>query len=352
MKKLKKTCGSGITNQVRILLHVVFWVLSYFILLQVFSLGKTPVQVDFLYDFLFHLFLLAAVYVNLYVLLPGVKRMTGWIFYGFQMLLLVSIITWLNLKFFNEWSAVIFPDFYFISYYSAKEVAQTILEYLIITTLLKFSKSWFTVNELQRRLLEAEKEKVQLELTSLKAQVNPHFFFNTLNGLYAMSFKNNPVLATSILQLSDLMRYFIYDATAETVPLEKEINMLQDYTSLMKMRADEGADIDFEIKGDPSGKHISPLLFISFLENAFKHGVKGARENTFIHTLIEIETARISFKISNNKGQADEPGFKIKGGSGLENVKRRLELLYPLKHLLTIKEDENKFEVDLQLITV
>ncbi|WP_336517309.1 sensor histidine kinase [Pollutibacter soli] len=335
----------------RIALHVMFWCLSFYILLQAFSYGNKPATVDFIYCSLFHLFLVPPVYFNLYFLLPKTGNKISWFLYPVILVTLISLFAWLNVGFFNNWSATLFPDYYFISFYSWKEIAGIIFIYVAITTLLTLSKSWFAVNELQKQLLQAEKEKIHLELASLKSQINPHFFFNTLNGIYAMSFKNNPDLAAAVIRLSDLMRYFIYDSAAERVPLEKEIKVLDDYQSLMRLRADKTADIRMKVTGDPEGRSIAPLLLISFLENAFKHGIKGARENTFVDLVIEISPNLIKFSLSNNKGKADESDVREQGGIGLENVKRRLELLYPAKYTLDVIENDETYRIDLNLKT-
>src|SRR5690606_9082492 len=123
--------------------------------------------------------------------------------------ILILVFSWLNILFFNKWSAGIFPDLYFISYYTIWEVALILFIYIALTTLIKLSRSWFQVNELKQQLLQTEKEKAGIELQALKSQINPHFFFNTLNGLYGMSLNKDENLPGSILRLSDLMRYFI-----------------------------------------------------------------------------------------------------------------------------------------------
>ena len=333
----------------RVSLHVIFWCCSFLVLLYMFSYGEKPRRVDVLYDFLFHIFLLILVYVNLYIAFPANKKTKSWLWYILLISGLIAGLAWLNMKFFNDWSASIFPGFYFISYFTWREIAAIFFIYLSVTSLLKLSKSWFAVNELEKKLLQAETEKIQLELAALKSQVNPHFFFNTLNGLYALSFKNNPVLASSILQLSDLMRYFIYESKAETVALEKEIKMMSDYIALMKIRVDDQADIQFQVQGEQEGKKIAPLLFISFLENAFKHGVQGSAGKTFIHLNIVIEQQKLLLQIENNKGKSVDAGLKQEGGFGLKNVKRRLTLLYPGEHELKLKETEDIFKAELQI---
>jgi sensor histidine kinase YesM len=330
-------------------LHILFWALSYFILLNVFGYESVFSKVDYLYCFLFHLFLIPAVYISIYYIFPITGKKKKWSVYLILNGILVLALSWLNISFFNNWSAVLFPGYYFISYYSLTQVALIISIYIVISTLFKLSKSWFLLNDLQRKLLEAEKEKMDIELRGLRSQINPHFFFNTLNGLYALSLQNNPVLPSSILQLSGLMRYFIYDSKSERVPLDKEIAMIKDYIGLMKLRTEAETPIAFDIVGDIENHTIAPLIFISFIENAFKHGLHAENKQIEIHLGMIIEEDKIDFHIKNRKGNMLNEQFKNSEGIGLENVRRRLSLLYPGKHKLQINEDGALFEVQLEI---
>ncbi len=330
-------------------LHLLFWLVSYYILLNFFGYESSFSKIDYLYCFLFHLFLIPAVYLSIRIILPGTGKNGKWILYFLFNALLGLILSWLNVMFFNSWSAILFPGFYFISYLSWQQVAGIIITYIALSTLLKLSESWFQLNDLQRKLLEAEKEKMDFELRGLKTQINPHFFFNTLNGLYALSLQNNPVLPASILQLSGLMRYFIYDSKSATVTLDQEIAMLKNYIGLMKLRAEDNTDIQFDIYGDTEYYAIAPLLFISFIENAFKHGIQEGDKMISINIQLHILNKQILFHVNNKKGKVVEEQFKNNEGIGLENVKRRLSLLYPDKHILEINENEYEFEVKLEI---
>ena len=221
--------------------------------------------------------------------------------------------------------------------------------YIGITSLLKLSKSWFAVSELQRKLLESEKEKVDIELKALRSQINPHFFFNTLNSIYSMTLEKDERLPSTVLQLSDMMRYFLYESREDSVPLDKEIKVLEDYIALQKIRSNEKLEVQLNINGDADSQKIAPFLLITFLENAFKHGAKGSTGAAFIRVALQVAENQLNFRIENNKGSVDEiemPGHK---GLGLENVKRRLELLYPTRHQLKITDNNEKFIVDLLL---
>jgi sensor histidine kinase YesM len=189
----------------------------------------------------------------------------------------------------------------------------------------------------------------QMELKALRSQINPHFFFNTLNSIYSMALEKDDRLPNTVLQLSDLMRYFLYESKGELVPLQKEIDILQDYISLQKLRSGNMLETTAGIQGNTDGLHIAPLLLITFVENAFKHGAKGNTGKTFVHLKLKIEGRHLNFRLENNLGEAEELTADRHKGVGLENVKRRLQLLYPGNYQLHTGKEENSFVVQLHL---
>lgn len=337
-------------NYIRILLHVIFLVFSFYVLLNIFKTGNRPDKIDFIYTGLFMLILIPAIYINLELLIPRLARGTKWPWYALSLALIIIFFTWINLKFFQDWSSLLMPDWFFISYYTWWEIVLFFAAFIAITTLLKLSKSWFIVNDLNRQLLIAEKEKVQIELQALKAQINPHFFFNTLNGIYSMALDKDERLADTVLQLSGLMRYFLYDSKEELVPLKKELQMLQDYIALQKIRSADRLDVEESVETAEGDEKIAPLLLITFIENAFKHAPKSSTVNAFIKMKLLLHQKKLIFQIENNKGPVNENDTSLYSGLGLKNVKRRLELLYPRKHELEIHDTPDLFKVKLQLI--
>jgi sensor histidine kinase YesM len=333
----------------RIIQHLAFWVLSFFVFLYIFKTGAKPEKVDYVYTILFQLSLLPAVYINIELLLPKLGNSKRILIYLVSLIVLIILFAWINYNFFDNWSAKVFPDYFFISYFTFREIILFFIVCIIITMLLKLSKSWFLVSRLQKELLEKEKQKAEVELKALKAQINPHFFFNTLNSIYSMALDKDERLPGTVLQLSDLMRYFLYESKDNFVPLEKELAVTDNYIALQKIRSNEQLNVQIYKYGEVSGQQIAPLLLITFLENAFKHGAKGSSENTFIRIDIKVEKNKLSFEVENNKGIIDEVNTAEHNGLGLENVKRQLELLYPGKHLLNIKDEPDRFTVSLQL---
>ena len=191
--------------------------------------------------------------------------------------------------------------------------------------------------------LKAEKSKSELEM--LQAQINPHFFFNTLNNLYALTIKNSEKAPEVILKLSEMMRYTIYEGKKDLVPIKDEINYLSNYIELHKIRYRNKVDIQFNHDID-SGVEIAPLLFIIFLENAFKHGLEKNHDNGYIHMNLEGNTQHIHFRIENN---FDLKQKEETAGIGLSNLKRRLDLTYPKKYELNISTKNNVYFVDLKI---
>ena len=333
----------------RIIQHLAFWVLSFFVFLYLFKTGAEPEKIDYVYTILFQLTLLPAVYINIELLLPTLGNSKRILFYLLSLITIIILFAWINYNFFDKWSAKVFPDYFFISYFTFREVILFFIVYTIITMLLKLSKSWFVVSQLQKELLEKEKQKTEVELKALKAQINPHFFFNTLNSIYSMALDKDDRLPNTVLQLSDLMRYFLYKSKDNFIPLEKELTVVNDYIALQKLRSGAQLNIGTKMSGEINDQQIAPLLLITFLENAFKHGAKGSSENTFIRLDIKVERNKLNFVVENNKGLIDDVNTDGYNGLGLENVKRQLELLYPGKHLLNIKDQPNRFSVALQL---
>ncbi|SNR56381.1 sensor histidine kinase [Lutibacter flavus] len=193
------------------------------------------------------------------------------------------------------------------------------------------------------RSLKAEKSKAELSL--LRAQINPHFFFNTLNNLYALTIKNSKQAPDVILKLSDMMRYTIYEGEKERVKLGDEIEYLNNYIELHKIRHKKTVNISFNHDIDTS-LSIAPLLYIILLENAFKHGIETLTENAFIHINLYEDTDFIYFKIENN---FDPKEISEAKGIGLTNLKLRLALIYPKKHELTVDKTNNTYKVTLKI---
>jgi two-component system, LytTR family, sensor histidine kinase AlgZ len=184
-------------------------------------------------------------------------------------------------------------------------------------------------------------EKLNAELMLLKSQVNPHFFFNTLNNLYGLVAKDSGKAQELILKLSDMMRYSIYEGEKETVTIQQEIDFLRNYIELHKMRYHKQISVDFNCTIVQNAQ-VVPLLFIILLENAFKHGVENLRENAYLKMNLTVDNKQIHFTIENNYEKTEN-----ESGIGLKNLKRRLELSYPNQHELHFSVTENIYQSQL-----
>jgi two-component system sensor histidine kinase AlgZ len=218
----------------------------------------------------------------------------------------------------------------------------------VVTTAACFSslslgKQWFLK---QREFLQAQQEKITAELQLLKAQVHPHFLFNTLNNIYSFSLDRSPKTSELILKLSSLLSYMLYDCKAEEVRLEKEVEIMKDYIDLEKERYGNKLEISWTVEGDIRNNFISPLLMLPFLENAFKHGASEQIEKPWMGVDISVVNNTLKFKITNSKNEYISNSNK---GIGINNVKKRLGFLYPGKHELKINDEGDFFSVSLMV---
>lgn len=214
--------------------------------------------------------------------------------------------------------------------------------FVFMSTAVKFMMDWF-VNEKERRVLE--NEKLIAELAFLRSQINPHFLFNCLNNIYSLAYQKSDKTPEAILKLSEIMRYMLYESNDLKVDLGKEIRYLENFIELQKLRFKEDSHVQLHISGDNLNQKVVPLVLISFVENAFKHGIITDPENPVKIDII-IETGKLVFKISN---KASVQNKDYTGGIGLSNVRRRLDLLYPEKYALSISHSKGYYSAELFL---
>lgn len=235
-------------------------------------------------------------------------------------------------------------------FYSSLYIVQTTVITLFIVIfigMLHFAVDWF---EFEARQREVENQKLTAELNFLKAQINPHFLFNTLNNLYYLVFTKSDAATEVIAKLSQMMRYMIYDSNHPKVPLTREIEYMQNYIDLEKLRLNNEVPIRFEVHGNVKDVMITPLVLITFLENAFKHGVSNDKPGTWITIRIDIENGQCTYTVENSKlPTAQVKNANGKSGIGLQNVKRRLELSYPDHYLLHTENLNDRYKVQLKI---
>jgi sensor histidine kinase YesM len=281
-------------------------------------------------------------YVNNKLLVPKVLKQQGLIFYILTGLALVGIsypliAQLLILLPFNSRMGDLFPNNPF-----SLENAFGAIAILLVSLPVALALQWSKQNS---RIISLEKEKAQTELDLLKQQLNPHFFFNTLNNLYALSLQQSKQTPESILQLSELMRYVIYKAKEPAVPVTEEVKYLEDYMQLQQIRLQRKPDVQFKQDIGDDTPPVAPLLLIVLVENAFKHGIEHAAEHAFLHLSLQASANRLYFSCVNSFEQ--DSGKTA--GIGLANLKKRLALLYPGKHLLKTAIENHTFKAELEL---
>ncbi|WP_157716134.1 sensor histidine kinase [Roseivirga echinicomitans] len=234
-----------------------------------------------------------------------------------------------------------------VFFYSAGGVANTASDFLVVyglSTCLFFINEWYIK---ERKLRELETQKLQAELDLLKGQINPHFLFNALNTVHVLIKKDQDLARQTLERFSDLLSHQIYEVNNEVIPLKNEIDNLSNYIHLQKMRFENQMEVKWKVNGKLSDLVISPMLFLNFVENAFKHGDNVENGRVMIEIRMSVMERRMDFTCSNSIVAGKKQGNVL--GVGIANVKRRLELIYPERHELTIGQTENLFSVHLIL---
>jgi two-component sensor histidine kinase len=334
-------------RRLRYTLHLLIWCVLYFLPYLVFHEHTTNIYTMFSHpgDFVHlasSLLLIGFTYFNFFVLIPGLYFKRSYVVYLLIVFAGFLVVVWLPGACMN-----MVPGVEGGPPALAGENQQPFFfgkNYNIILFLL----SVFIAMSIQTRLrlLSIERERLNAELSFLKAQINPHFLFNSLNSIYSLAIQRSDRTADAVVQLSSLMRYIMRDAKADRVELQKELDYILNYVDLQKTRLGDTVDIQISINGDPNGYSIVPLVLMSFVENAFKHGV-NPDENSRIKIDFKIGEGVLAFYIVNNKVQS-VPSEEY-SGIGIENTEQRLEHLYPGRHTLKIIDAKDTFTVNLSL---
>lgn len=287
------------------------------------------------------------VYFNLYYLISNYLSQKTFLVYSLLLLLVVGIVSVLRaLVLYIMYSG--FPVYQEYIFWHIDDMFYINMSIAAGSTLLKIFSDWMRH---QRDKKELETQTMQSEIRFLKSQINPHFLFNTLNSLYALTLKKSDTAPEIVIKLSEMMRYMLYECNERRVPLRKEVNYLQNYIDLEKLRQGQHGKISFQIRGEVKDQQIAPLLFIPFLENSFKHGLNAQLNEGFVHIILEIRDNIVELKIENSKPASQPlriPGPRS-GGIGLVNVRRRLDLLYPETYKLQIKDAPDAYKINLIL---
>lgn len=330
-----------------LLIHLSFWWVYFSFFYYQVSFGKPGEETDLteaLVTTILHIgFIATLAYINYFIFLPRLIHKKNLFAYLLEFLPLFAIFItmYVYVKRVQMANNEHIGYFYSIKFIVQHSVGTIFI--VIFVGMLKFAEDWL---ELEAKRKEVENEKLMAELTFLKAQINPHFLFNTLNNLYYLAFTNSPNTTEVIAKLSQMMRYMIYDSNHAKVLLSKEIEYIENYISLEKLRLNNQIPITFDIEGNISQTQIVPLILITFLENAFKHGVSNNSTDAYIIVKLSVTKNELIYIVENSKLKSSN---HEKSGIGLRNVKRRLDLSYSNKYQLVVEDTESDYKVNLTL---
>jgi hypothetical protein len=337
-----------IISNKRILQHIAFWAFYVVIYTINYTFAPNVKNRTIGETFVFlpgHMFF---TYFQMYWLVPNFLLTKKYFSYFlFSIMILVIALTysrWAGSYFLN-WNQQ-YAGSWFLHYVVG--YGRAAFSYLPVAALAVSIKLYKGVLRERDRALIAETERVKMELDMLRSQLHPHFLFNTLNNLYSLTLTSSAAASTVVLHLSDLLRYILYECADATVPLEKELSMLKKYVELEKLRYGNRLDVAFTVTGETKDLWIAPLLLLPFIENSFKHSTSEHIEQCWINMHVHVAADKFTFQVINSR--IDKiPGEQLAGGIGLQNVRKRLALLYPEKHDLKITEEEELFSLKLQI---
>ncbi|MFT4749946.1 MAG: hypothetical protein ACJATN_000679 [Neolewinella sp.] len=334
----------------KIFLHVAFWAMyaSYFFYSISYGRRGEPDWDQIVPDFLFHISSLMVIsYVNYFYFLPRLLKngkVEQYVVTYVPVFLILAYLMLLGKQYLRD--GFTFEDSWMYSLRFGLYVFVSTFFVMAFVGLIKFVEDYF---ELEARSRELENRQLTSELRFLKAQINPHFLFNTLNNLYYLAVNKSDQTPEVVAKLSGMMRYMIHESNVEKVPLSKEVAYMENYLDLEKLRLNEEVPITFEVEGDVAGARITPLILITFLENAFKHGIGNNGGDSWITVSLTVSNGTLNYRVANSLLPQSEKTVREASGLGLANVRRRLDLSYPDKYNLDVAEDDERYRVHLQI---
>lgn len=326
--------------------HFFFWMLVfglwYFLRYEDYALEATAFKVTLIKvsD------LALMVYLTNYLLIPQLLYKKRYLLFGVVFICMIVISSFIKMNILGHVTNN--PSLLNLSGNWKARIYDNVIPHFFLVLSGAAFKLMMDYTRMQQRMVEMAKEKAEAELNFLKSQINPHFLFNSLNSVYFLIDKNNADARGALHKFSAMLRYQLYEMNGDKVPVEKEIEYLQDYIGLQKLRKDEHYEVSFSCAPEVRGFSLEPLLLIPFVENAFKHISHQENQLNFIRLQLGMNDGRFGFTIENSKEPIEKPG-NHHSGIGLNNVRRRLELLYPRKHQLTITNGVDIFSVNLSI---
>lgn len=341
-----KKMNMPLNKTVRISVHVFFWVCAWFFFIFYYKRYSEVNSYTLFASVINLLAAIATVYTFNYHLIPKILLKNEWkkfiayafvaivLFFYIELLLTLFLVVKLlddEQRLFPEMIDVVmlFFNMFFV---------------VFIAIAIKFYKRWSEKDYLEQKV---QKEKVEVELQMLKTQINPHFLFNTLNSIYVLAMKKSDQTADTVMKLSDMLDYILYKIDAPVIPVSTEIQIIENYIELEKIRFTNRVNLNFTYDFKSKDIQIPPMLIIPFIENAFKHGVAKSMEKSWIKISINETGQELDIAVSNSKSQT--PAKSKTGGIGLVNVKKRLDILFRDSYKLDISEKNNSYDVFLSI---
>lgn len=337
-------------NHSPLLFNSVLWSLIFITLLIVFTKGHTPIKVDLAYTVVFTLFLTLPVVLNFYILIPRFLKNERYLLYVILFILIGLLSALMIDKSLHLVLDSIFPNLFFISYPAGINYYIITSVVLVASTLLKLAEDWFYFNTNENRVLRLKNTQVETQLSVLRAQINPHFLFNSLNVIYALALENSNKITQSIILLSDILRYVLYDTNVERVPLHKEVDLLKNYIEFQKVRYRDQHKVGLNIQIENDQYKIYPMLLLPLIENTYKHGdFTFNKESGYMAIDLYQTNNKLTFSISNSFSNKKEESILESSGIGLENIKSNLELVYPDCHTFTLHQTADEFKIQIEI---
>ncbi len=334
-----------------IIFNGLVWVISFVLFLLLFSKGSTPIKVDYIYTVCFILFLIPPVLIVLYGLIPIFLKKEKYVWFIIAFGITLGFFAYLHYLFFNPLLDFLFPNYFFISYLSVSWQFGIYFLFLLAIPLLKLAEDWVYFNKQEHLSLQRKNQQIQLQLATLRSQINPHFLFNSLNVIYAMAIDQKEGIKDAVVQLSEILRYIIYDTDTEQVTLQQELALLKNYIEFQKFRVHGFKATKMNVNIENENYLLYPMLLLPLVENSFKHGAKGKLEDTFVHIEMGQSGSRFNFEISNNNTATEIQNKADRSGVGLENIQKNLEIVYPTMHQFSVENKNNIFKVRLTIDT-
>lgn len=287
--------------------------------------------------------LISIFYFNYLILIPRYLLTKRYFRYFSFLVLAISLVAAVLILVFTQ------SDLRIVKQAATDPVIERIIPVILINTILLWLLSIIssTLWSVHNRLKHAETERLTAQIASLKSQINPHFLFNTLNNIYASTIDLAPTAADMVDKLAEMMRYTMKDTQQDLVLLEDEINYVDNFIELQKLRLDRNVKLEYQTINIIPELRIAPMLLIPFIENAFKHGV-NSEQKSHIKIELSIENSELQLRVCNNKVNIQRD-ISERSGLGIENTQHRLDLVYPSRHMLVIKETDREFMVSLYI---